>query len=158
MEMLRVFESTRSAGSTDSVITRNAGAIFRAVPGIFSSARNTGIAVCNHSLRTGKSMRETILIRWRRTLKVLWTAACTERNLCAVPTHLNPFILRSRRRSVDANSISYCGTNLRHPAAPAQVAHDKTAAVERLIASCAFNLSAPTFPGVFYPCRTPKRH
>jgi hypothetical protein len=37
-------------------------------------------------------------VRWRWTLKVLWAAACTERNLCADPTLLNPCILRSRRR------------------------------------------------------------
>src|SRR5450759_4420822 len=37
-------------------------------------------------------------MRWRWTLKVLWAAACTERNLCADPTLLKPCILRSRRR------------------------------------------------------------
>ena len=37
-------------------------------------------------------------VRWRWTLKLLWAAACTERNLCADPTLLNPCILRSRRR------------------------------------------------------------
>src|SRR5208337_823581 len=33
-------------------------------------------------------------VRWRWTLKVLW-AACTERNLCADPTLLNPCIFLS---------------------------------------------------------------
>ncbi len=37
-------------------------------------------------------------VRWRWTLKLLWAAACTERNLCADPTLLNPCILRSRRQ------------------------------------------------------------
>src|ERR1700730_15486396 len=38
-------------------------------------------------------------VRWRWTLKVFCVAACTERNLCADPTLLNPCILRSRRRA-----------------------------------------------------------
>ena len=37
-------------------------------------------------------------VRWLWTLKVLWGAACTDRNLCADPTLLNPCILHSRRR------------------------------------------------------------
>src|SRR5208337_4061613 len=36
--------------------------------------------------------------RWRWTLKVLWTAACVERNFWAEPGLLNRCILRSRRR------------------------------------------------------------
>ena len=35
-------------------------------------------------------------VRWRWTLKMLWAAACTERNLCADPALLKPCILRSR--------------------------------------------------------------
>jgi hypothetical protein len=43
-------------------------------------------------------------VRWRWTLKVMWTAACTERNLCADPTlpdrgrsrHQSAFAIRSR--------------------------------------------------------------
>jgi hypothetical protein len=37
-------------------------------------------------------------VRWRWTLKVFWAAACTERNLCADPTLLNPCIFLSLRR------------------------------------------------------------
>src|SRR5208337_5072122 len=37
-------------------------------------------------------------MRWRWTLKVLWTAACVERNFWAEPGLLNRCILRSRRR------------------------------------------------------------
>ena len=37
-------------------------------------------------------------VRWRWTLKVLWTAACVERNFWAEPGLLNRCILRSRRR------------------------------------------------------------
>jgi hypothetical protein len=37
-------------------------------------------------------------VRWRWTLKMLKTAACAERNLCAEPELLKRCILRSRRR------------------------------------------------------------
>src|SRR5271166_5587303 len=37
-------------------------------------------------------------VRWRWMLKVLWTAACVERNFWAEPGLLNRCILRSRRR------------------------------------------------------------
>jgi hypothetical protein len=37
-------------------------------------------------------------VRWRWTLKVFCVAACTERNLCADPTLLNPCIFLSLRR------------------------------------------------------------
>src|ERR1019366_9334385 len=54
-------------------------------------------------------------VRWRWTLKVFWAAACTERNLCADPTLLNPCILCSRRRVGDANSrLDCCATDRGH--------------------------------------------
>jgi hypothetical protein len=39
-------------------------------------------------------------MRWRCREKVLWTAACRLRNLCAEPADLNRCILRSRRRTI----------------------------------------------------------
>ena len=38
-------------------------------------------------------------VRWRWTLKLLWTAACTERKRWADPGDLNLCILNSRRRT-----------------------------------------------------------
>jgi small-conductance mechanosensitive channel len=52
--------------------------------------------VCIAEARKARCVLAEVRCRW--TLKVFWTAACTERNLCADPALLKPCILRSRRR------------------------------------------------------------
>src|SRR5580704_4501730 len=54
------------------------------------AAATTSCHVCMaDALKTRCVLAE---VRWRWTLKVLWAAACTEKNLCADPTLLNPCI------------------------------------------------------------------
>ena len=64
-------------------------------------ATNHAAATTSRHVRRADALKARCVlaeVRWRWTLKLLWAAACTERNLCADPTLLNPCILRSRRR------------------------------------------------------------
>jgi hypothetical protein len=62
----------------------------------YNHAATTSRHVCRADVLKARCVLAEV--RWRWTLKVFCVAACTERNLCADPTLLNPCILRSLRR------------------------------------------------------------
>jgi hypothetical protein len=73
--------------------------IARATNVLVRQAHAAAMTSCHVCMANALKVRCVLAeVRWRWTLKVFCVAACTEGNLCADPTLLNPCILRSRRR------------------------------------------------------------
>ena len=68
--------------------------------GILTEVAHAAATTSRHACMAEALKARCVLVevRWRWTLKVFCVAACTERNLCADPTLLNPCIFLSLRR------------------------------------------------------------